>query len=82
MHVDFNVHQTTHIIRAAKEGIVFAMNYGLEIIREMGVPTSHIKAGNSNLFQSPLFRSIFVNTTQIPLALYDTDGAEGAARAA
>ena len=80
--LDFNVHDRSHLIRSAKEGIVFSMKYGLDIIHDMGVPTTVIKAGNNNLFQSPLFRTIFVNTLQLPLELYDTDGAEGAARAA
>jgi xylulokinase len=80
--LDFNVHDRTHLIRSAKEGIVFSMKYGLDIIHDMGVPTTMIKAGNNNLFQSPLFRTVFVNTLQMPLELYDTDGAEGAARAA
>ena len=80
--LDFNVHDRSHLIRSAKEGIVFSMRYGLDLIHRMGVPTTMIKAGNTNLFQSPLFRSVFVNTLQIPLELYDTDGAEGAARAA
>ncbi|MAJ51551.1 MAG: carbohydrate kinase [Flammeovirgaceae bacterium] len=80
--LDFNVHDRSHLIRSAKEGIVFSMRYGLDIIHEMGIPTTVIKAGNNNLFQSPMFRNVFVNTMQMPLALYDTDGAEGAARAA
>ncbi|OUU02700.1 MAG: carbohydrate kinase [Flammeovirgaceae bacterium TMED32] len=80
--LDFNIHDRSHLIRSAKEGIVFSMKYGLDIIHDMGVPTTMIKAGNNNLFQSPLFRTIFVNTLQLPLELYDTDGAEGAARAA
>ena len=80
--LDFNVHDRSHLIRSAKEGIVFSMKYGLDIIHDMGVPTTVIKAGNNNLFQSPLFRTVFVNTLQLPLELYDTDGAEGAARAA
>ena len=80
--LDFNVHDRSHLIRSAKEGIVFSMRHGLDLIHEIGIPTKIIKAGNNNLFQSPLFRTIFVNTMQMPLALYNTDGAEGAARAA
>ena len=80
--LDFNVHDRSHLIRAAKEGIVFSMKYGLDIIHDIGLPTTVIKAGNNNLFQSPLFRTVFVNTLRLPLELYDTDGAEGAARAA
>ncbi|MFY0688085.1 MAG: carbohydrate kinase [Cyclobacteriaceae bacterium] len=82
INLDFNRHGSAHMVRAAKEGIVNAMNYGLEIIRSMDVPTTKIRAGASNLFLSPLFREAFVNTTGVPLELYETDGAEGAARGA
>jgi xylulokinase len=34
------------------------------------------------MFLSPVFRDAFVNTTGIHLDLFDTDGAQGAARAA
>ena len=81
-NLDFNIHDRSHLIRSAKEGIIFSMRYGLDIIHKIGVPTKMIKAGNNNLFQSPLFRTIFVNAMQMPLMLYNTDGAEGAARAA
>jgi len=45
----------------------------------MGSHSSVIRAGNANMFLSPLFREAFVNTTGLPLELYDTDGAKGAA---
>lgn len=81
-NVNFNLHDNTHVIRAAQEGIVFAMNYGLEVLKSMGIPITVMKAGAANLFQSELFRQAFVNTTGTPLELFETDGAEGAARAA
>jgi xylulokinase len=34
------------------------------------------------MFQSPLFQQTFANTTGVPVELYTTDGAEGAARGA
>ncbi len=77
--LDFNRHTQSHILRASQEGIVFAMKYGLEILEEMGLKTKVIKAGHANMFLSPLFREAFVNTTGVPLELYDTDGATGAA---
>lgn len=80
--LDLNRHDRPHLIRAAQEGIAFAMNYGLEVFQEMGLRVSMMKAGMANLFQSDLFQSIFVNTTGVPLRLLETDGAEGAARAA
>jgi xylulokinase len=45
----------------------------------MGLETNVIRAGNANMFLSPLFRSAFVNTIDARLELYDTDGAKGAA---
>lgn len=80
--LDFNRHQTSHILRAAQEGIVYSMNYGFEIMKNMSVHTDTIKAGHSNMFLSPLFREAFVNATETVLELYNTDGAEGAARGA
>lgn len=80
--LDFNRHNSEHILRAAQEGIVFSMNYGFEIMKKMGVQTNIVKAGHSNMFLSPLFREAFVNTTGATLELYKTDGAEGAARGA
>jgi len=45
----------------------------------MGINTKVIRAGNANMFLSPLFREAFVNTIDARLELYDTDGAKGAA---
>jgi xylulokinase len=36
---NFNVHKKPHVLRAAQEGIVFALNYGLSIMRDMGTVT-------------------------------------------
>ncbi len=77
--LDFNTHDQSHIFRAAQEGIVFAMRYGFDILAEMGLKTDVIKAGNANMFLSPIFREAFVNTLGARLELYDTDGAKGAA---
>jgi xylulokinase len=77
--LDFNHHNQGHIMRAAQEGIVFALKYGFEVLQEMGLRTKVIKAGYANMFLSPLFREAFINTTGVKLELYDTDGAKGAA---
>jgi xylulokinase len=34
------------------------------------------------MFLSPLFREVFANTANVVIELYNTDGAQGAARAA
>ncbi|HEX3047240.1 MAG TPA: FGGY family carbohydrate kinase [Bacillota bacterium] len=80
--LDFNIHDRSHILRAAQEGIVFALNYGLEIMREMGVNTTIIRAGQANMFLSPLFCEAFSTVTGARVELYNTDGSQGAARGA
>jgi xylulokinase len=67
------------VLRACQEGIVFALKYGFDILREMGIKSSVIRAGYANMFLSPLFREAFTNTIGAKLELYDTDGAKGAA---
>jgi xylulokinase len=77
--LDLNRHGQRHLIRATQEGIVFALNYGFNVLKAMDVTPTIIKAGQGNMFLSPLFREAFVNTIGVPLELYDTDGATGAA---
>ncbi len=80
--VNFNRHQQAHLFRAAQEGIVFALNYGFDIMKEMNIRMEVVRAGGANMFLSEVFREAFVNTTRTTLELYNTDGAQGAARAA
>ncbi|MBO6523208.1 MAG: carbohydrate kinase [Balneolaceae bacterium] len=82
LNMDFNRHQTSHILRASVEGIVYALNLGFEMLKDLGIPQKRIRAGHANLFLSQTFREIFVNVTGLPLELYNTDGAAGAARGA
>lgn len=77
--LDLNRHGQGHLVRASQEGIVFALNHGFEILKSMGLSPTVIKAGFGNMFLSPLFREAFVNTIGVPLELYETDGATGAA---
>lgn len=77
--IDFNRHHTPHLIRAAKEGIACAMNYGLEIMRQMDMEIDLLRAGSSNMFQSRIFTEALCNISGLPIELYDTDGAKGAA---
>lgn len=81
-NLNFNIHTSAEMVRAACEGIVFAMNYGFDIMKNINAGGTVVKAGRANLFLSPVFREIFVNTTQTTLQLYNTSGAEGAARGA
>jgi len=80
--LDFNLHEQRHVLRAAQEGIIFAMNYGLDILKNMGLEVSIFKAGNTNQFSSSLFREIFSSVTETQLEIYETDGSQGAARGA
>src|SRR5690606_11286130 len=77
--LNFSRHGQPHIFRAAQEGIVFALKYGFDVLRTMGLETKVIRAGHANMFLSPLFREAFVNTTGGRVELYDTDGSKGAA---
>jgi xylulokinase len=79
---NFNVHKKAHVLRAAQEGIVFALNYGLDIMRDMGIKLTTVKAGNANMFLSPLFAEAFATVTGATVELYNTDGSQGAARGA
>ena len=87
--INFNLHGKGHLIRAAQEGIAFSFKYGLDIMESMGMETDTstgrfkiIRAGNSNLFQSKIFRQAFVNTCNVNLEIYNTDGSQGASRGA
>ncbi len=77
--LDLNRHTQSHISRAVQEGIVFALAYGFKIFQPLGINAKVIRAGNANMFLSPVFREAFVNTIGARLELFDTDGAQGAA---
>jgi xylulokinase len=77
--IDLNKHTAAHIYKAAQEGIAFAFRYGLDIMRENKLQPSVIKAGQANLFLSPVFTHAFVNATGVPVALYNVEGSVGAA---
>jgi xylulokinase len=81
-NLNFNVHTQAHVLRAAQEGIVFALNYGLDIMRDMGVTIRKVRAGSANMFLSPIFASAFATVTGSVVELYNTDGSQGAARGA
>lgn len=80
--INFNIHDKRDILRAAQEGIVFSYQYGMEIMREMGMNIHLIRAGYANMFLSPIFSQTLANISGATIELYNTDGAAGAARAA
>jgi len=81
-NLHFNRHDKSHLARAAQEGIAFALFYGIEIMVAMGLKISTVRAGNANMFLSQLFSEAFSNTSGATVELFNTDGAQGAARAA
>lgn len=80
--LQFNRHHTGHIARAAQEGIVFSLAFGMEIMVQMGLQLKTVRAGYANMFLSDVFAQAFATTTGAKVELYNTDGAIGAARAA
>ena len=80
--VNFNIHDKKDLLRAAQEGIVFSYEYGLEVMREMGMEIKTIKAGCANMFLSPIFAQTLASTSGVTIELYNTDGAAGAAKGA
>lgn len=83
MHgLNFATHTRTHLIRAAVEGIVFSIAYGMEIMEKLGMQLNTIHAANARLYQSPIFREALSCVTGATIELYNTDGSAGAARAA
>lgn len=80
--LNFNRHSLSHIIRAGQEGIVFSFLYGIEIMKGLGINPEVIRAGNANMFLSPVFRNSLASAGNIRIELYDTDGSVGAARGA
>jgi xylulokinase len=79
LNIDLNTHSKAHVFRAVQEGIVFSFRYGLDIMRENGIRPSVIRVGKANMFLSDLFTEAFVNTTNVPVELYENDGSVGAA---
>ncbi len=77
--IEFNRHTKAHLLRAAQEGIAFSFAYGMQIMQQMGMHISTIKAGHANLFLSPIFRKTLATVAEADIHLYQTDGSVGAA---
>ena len=78
----FNRHELPHLLRAAQEGIAFSFHYGVDIMRNLGIDVTTIRAGKSNMFLSPLFAETLSTVCHADIELMNTDGAAGAARGA
>jgi xylulokinase len=80
--LNFNIHSNAHLYRSAQEGIAFSFRYGLDIMKETGIDTTLIRAGEANMFLSNVFRETLSNISGTVIQLYNTDGSIGAARGA
>lgn len=80
--INFNIHSISDLLRAAQEGIVFSFQYGMEVMKAIGMDIKVIRAGNANMFLSPIFRETLASVSGAVIELYDTDGAAGAAKGA
>lgn len=80
--INFNIHSKADLLRAGQEGIVFSYEYGMEIMKEMGMNIHLIRAGHANMFLSPVFAQTLASVSGATIELFNTDGAAGAAKAA
>ena len=80
--INFNRHGRAELLRAAQEGIVFAFQYGIELMEQMGLHVDRIHAGAANMFLSSVFRETLSGVSGAVIELYDTEGSAGAAKGA
>jgi xylulokinase len=81
-HASFTLHSDANLIRAVQEGVAFSFKYGMDILTDLGIRPSVIRAGEANMFLSRVFCGTLANTAGVAIELYNTDGAQGAARGA
>ncbi len=78
--LDFNRHTPGHLARAVQEGVAFALAYGLEAMRELGLELARCAPPRGNLFLSDsLHPRRWRAPRGVALELRRTDGATGAA---
>ncbi|MDH5397171.1 MAG: FGGY family carbohydrate kinase, partial [Cyclobacteriaceae bacterium] len=70
--LSFNQHTRAHLVRAAQEGIVFSLFYGMEIMKELAISPTTIRAGHANMFLSPIFSNTLSSLSQVPIELFNT----------
>ncbi len=80
--LDLVRHSAGHLIRATQEGIAFSLALCMEMMGDLNLTIHTVRAGEANLFLSPIFRTTFATITNTTVQLVETDGAAGAARAA
>jgi xylulokinase len=82
INLQLNKHGTSHLCRAALEGVAFSFAYGIEILKEIGLQVEVMKVGNDNLFQSRIFSATLATLAGCEINVMETTGAVGAAKAA
>jgi xylulokinase len=80
--LDYNTHDRADMARVVQEGVAYALRYGMDIMESMQMPVKVMRAGHANMFLSPVFRQVLANVSGALIEIYETDGAQGAARAA
>jgi len=80
--LNFNLHGKGELFRGVQEGVAFAFAYGIDMMRSLGIATDVLRAGGGNMFLSPIFRSTLASVAGVKIELFNTDGAQGAARGA
>lgn len=80
--LDYNIHTRADMARVVQEGVAYALRYGIDIMEDMRMPVKVLRAGHANMFLSPVFRHVLANVSGAVIEIYETDGAQGAARAA
>ena len=81
-NINLNIHQNSHLCRAALEGIAFSFVYGMDILKKDHTQVNVIRTGNDNLYQSEVFAQTVATLIQKEIEIYNTTGAIGAARGA
>jgi xylulokinase len=81
-HLNFNLHGKPEMLRAVQEGVAFSFKYGIDIMQSLKITPKVLKAGAANMFLSPVFCKTLASVAGSTIELYNTDGAQGAARAA
>jgi len=78
----YTTHGEAHMLRAVQEGVAFSFKYGMDLMTGLGITPSVIRAGDANLFRSRIFCDTLAGSAGVAIELYNTDGAQGAARGA
>ena len=78
--LEFNIHTPAHLYRAVQESIAYSLIYGMGAFTENNFRLNVIRAGNANMFLSPLFGQLLSTLSGVEIELYDTDGSLGAGK--